>query len=132
MQTRFRCLKKDYLDALSEVYLQFYVSALPLFTNFNRFMQCSDPQGHNVQPMLKHLISKIAQCFLKLDVLKELITSPVLQTDDNYLPLQDINIGLTTRALLDVMFEEGDISSHDRDYSSSTGVLQGKPPVRTE
>ena len=51
--TRFRRLKNDYKDPLTHVYLQFYASALPLVTNFNMFLQRSDPQGHNVQPMVK-------------------------------------------------------------------------------
>ena len=36
--TRFKRLKKDYQDPLVEVYFQFYVSALSVFTNFNLCM----------------------------------------------------------------------------------------------
>lgn len=115
MKTRFRRLKKDFQDPLAEVHLQFYTSALAIFTRFNRFLQRSDPQGHKVQPMVKQLIRNIAQRILQPHVVKEPITNAVLEDDSNYLPLHDIHIGLMSKSLLDVMFDEGDISSQDRD-----------------
>ena len=87
LATRFRRLKTDYKDPVTHVYLQFYVSALPLVTNFNMFLQRSDPQGHNVQPMVKELIKKIAQRIMKPEILKEPIDiTTLLQDGENVLP----------------------------------------------
>ena len=113
--TRFKRLKKDYQCPLVEVYVQFYVSALPLFTNFNLFMQRSDPQGHNVHPMVKQLISKLVRRILKTEVLKEPIdNTAILDNEDNYLHLNEIFVWVFAKSLLDVMINEGDISERDQ------------------
>ena len=38
---RFSRLRKVYENLMSEVYLQFYANALPLFTTYNKFLQRS-------------------------------------------------------------------------------------------
>ena len=86
--TRFKRLKNNYQDPSVEVYLQFYASFLPVFRNFNLFMQRSDSEGHNVHPMVKQLIRKLAQRILKSEALKEPIdNAAILENEDNYLPL---------------------------------------------
>ena len=51
-------LKKAFTDPLTEVYISFFTTALPLFTPYNLFLQRSDPQAHNVHPMIQSLIKK--------------------------------------------------------------------------
>ena len=86
LATRFRRLKNDYKDPSTHVYLQFYVSALPLVTNFNMFLQRSDPQGHDVLPMIRELIQKIAQRIMKPEILKEPIDiTTLLQDEEHYI-----------------------------------------------
>ena len=116
LATLFRRLKNDYIDPLTHVYLQFYVSALPLVTNFNMFLQRSDPQGHNVQPMVKELVKKIAHRIMKPEILKEPIDiRTLLQDEENFLPLNEIYIGVFAKSLLETMLEEGEILEGDQD-----------------
>ena len=50
---KFKRLRNAYEDPLTEVHLYFYTSALPLFTNYNLFLQNGDPLAHKVYPMTK-------------------------------------------------------------------------------
>ena len=71
------------------------------------FLQRSDPQGHNVQPMVKELIKKIAQRIMKPEILKEPIDiTTLLQDEENVLPLNEIYIGVFAKLLLETMLEK--------------------------
>ena len=50
---KFKRLRNAYEDPLTEVHLYFHTSALPLFTNYNLFLQNGDPLAHKVYPMTK-------------------------------------------------------------------------------
>ena len=67
LTTKFKCLQNAYGDPPTEVHLYFYTSALPLFTNYNLFLQRGDPLAHKVYPMTKELHKKIAIRFMKPD-----------------------------------------------------------------
>ena len=58
IKKRFKHLKKAFADPLTEVYISFFTSALPLFTHYNLFLQRSDPQAHNLHKMTQSLIKK--------------------------------------------------------------------------
>ena len=56
---RFSRLQKVYENPTSDVYLQFYANALPLFTTYNKFLQRSDPLAHKVASTTGKLIHNI-------------------------------------------------------------------------
>ena len=68
------------------------------------------PQGYNVHPMVKQLISKLAQLRLKEPI--DNIAIP--ENENNYLPLNEIFVGVFAKSLLDVMINEADISERDQ------------------
>ena len=51
----FKRLSNDFADPSTEVH-----AALPIFTNYNKFLQRNDPLPHKVLPMTKSLARKIA------------------------------------------------------------------------
>ena len=67
--TRFKRLKNAFADPMTEAYLEFFSSVLPLFTSYNLFLQRSDPLSHLVHPMTQDLMQKIAKRFLKHEAL---------------------------------------------------------------
>ena len=97
---RFARLKASFQDPLTEVYVYFYTSALPVFTSYNMFLQRSDPLAHRVYTATLHLVKKVASRFIKADFLRDQITADLLQNGDNYLPLSEVFIGLATKAKL--------------------------------
>lgn len=108
---RFLRLHASYEDPLTEIFVYFYTSALPMFTHYNMFLQRSDPLAHRVYPATIHLAKKVASRFIKPDILrKEEITADLLVNSGNYLPLSEVFIGLTTKTKLNKLLNEGDIS----------------------
>ena len=66
-QARFKRLQSLLRDPLTEIYLLFYQSVLPVFNHFNLFLQREDPCIHLVYDyFLKKFVSK----FVKADVIK--------------------------------------------------------------
>ena len=99
LSAKFKRLKTAYEDLLTEVHLLFYTACLPLFTNYNLFLQRGDPLAHKVYPMTKELIRKIASCFLKTSCYhgEDIIDEDIIDDADNYLPLNEVFIGFSTR-----------------------------------
>ena len=96
---RFKRLKKAFADPLTEVYISFFTSVLPLFTHYNLFLQRSDPQAHNVHPMTQSLVKKTASRFMKREALSN-VTAENVQDESNYVPLKDMHVGFNTMLLL--------------------------------
>ena len=110
---RFVCLQGSYQDPLTEIYVYFYTSALPVFTHYNMFLQRSDPLAHRVYAATVHLVKKVATCFIKSDILQEEdITTELFYNSANYLPFLEVFIGLTTKTKLNKLLNEGDISQY--------------------
>ena len=110
---RFLRLKHSFEDILTEVHISFYTSALPMFTRYNKFLQRSDPLAHKIFPLAKSLIRKIANRFIKPDILQQTEAEDILSIvddDSSCLPLSDIFLGLVTKYLLNKLLNEGDIS----------------------
>ena len=57
---RFKRLSNDFADPSTEVHIAFFTAALPIFTNYNKFLQRNDPLPHKVLHMTKSLARKIA------------------------------------------------------------------------
>ena len=114
-KNRFSRLQKAFRDPLTEIHLLFFSSSLQLFTSYNKFLQRSDPLAHNVYPMTQELIKKIAMRIMKHEVIRQGITLESLADEENYLPIKDVYVGLTTKKLLQRKFENGEITQKQHD-----------------
>ena len=86
LTTKFKHLQTP----ITEVQLYFCTSVLPLFTNYNLFLQRRDPLTHKVYPMTKELHQKIAIEFMKPDAFQvNDITVNLIDDPENYLPLEE-------------------------------------------
>ena len=48
---RFKRLSNDFADPLTDVHVAFFTAGLPIFTNYNKFLQRNDPLPHKILPM---------------------------------------------------------------------------------
>ena len=94
---RFKKLSNDFADPLTEVHVAFSTAPLPIFTNYNKFLQRNDPLPHKILPMTKSLALKIAGRFILRDKLQSDITISLTENEDNYVPLRDVFLGLMTK-----------------------------------
>ena len=79
------------------MHVAFFTAALPIFTNYNKFLQRNDPLPHKILPMTKSLARKIAGRFILRDKLQSDITISLIENEDNYVPLRDVFLGLMTK-----------------------------------
>ena len=90
---RFERLSNDCTDPLTEVHV-----ALPVFTNYYKFLQWSDLLPRKVLPIAKKLARKIAGRFILCDKLQSDITINLIKNEDNHVSLKDVFLGLMTNS----------------------------------
>ena len=112
---RFSRLKKFFKDPLTEMHLSFYSSCLHLFTTYNKFLQRLDPLAHKVYPITQDLIKRISMRFLTPESIRQGVTLEILDDNENYLPLEKVFLALTTKKLLNKLFNDGDITKQEYD-----------------
>ncbi|KAK6191363.1 hypothetical protein SNE40_003074 [Patella caerulea] len=116
-QARFKRLRNIFQDQMTEVYLLFYQSVLPVFTTFNKFLQREDPCIHAVYPQMTSFLKKLLGKFVRIDVIKtnlSVLTDVDFRPIDNQLEDENVFIGCQTRETLSKLEDEGDISPHQR------------------
>ena len=91
------------------MHVAFFTAALPIFTNYNKFLQRNDPLPRKVLPMTKSLARKIAGRFILHDKLQSDITINLIENEDNYVSLKDVFLGLMSKSKLNDLLENGDI-----------------------
>ena len=69
-QARFQRLQSLFSDPVTEIYLLFYQSILPVFNHFNLFLQREDPCIHLVYDHCHSLLKKIMCKFVRADVIR--------------------------------------------------------------
>ena len=95
---RLTRLKRYFEDPLTEIYLLFYQSVLPLFSEVNKFLQFEEPKIHIVRRELTGFIQKLFGRFLQVSAFKEIpVTDVNLQDPSNFLDDDKVMIGFTTR-----------------------------------
>ena len=62
---RFQRLENAFTDTIVEVYLLFYQYALPIFTNFNKFLQREDPLIYVLEEQMHLFLTKLSSKFVK-------------------------------------------------------------------
>ena len=112
--SRYSRLRKVYENDTREVYLQFYASALPLFTSYNKSLQRSDPLAHKVASVTEELTKKIGMRFLKSDFAYESsLDVSEIEDEKNWLPLDETFVGFIVTRLINRLLEDGTITDHD-------------------
>ena len=111
-EQRFIRLQTD--TPMTEVYLLFYQSVLPVFNHFNQFLQREDPCIHLVHECCESLLKKLLVKFVKLSTIKTTATLVEVNIDiANQLSDDNIFIGFVTRQTLLKLEREGDCSPSD-------------------
>lgn len=98
---RLSRLQAYFSDPKTEVYLLFYNSVLPLFTNFNKLLQFEEPKIHIIATELTSFVHKLLGRFMLVSAFKEtLVTEVDIDNLSNFLPDNKVMIGFTTRAAM--------------------------------
>ena len=115
----FLRLSQQFNDPLTEVYLLFFQSVLPVFSRANLFLQMEQPLIHCLRQELFNLIKKILSKFIKptlISSLKDPSELKSLDIDlDNQVADNSLVIGFLTKQRIKKLLEEGDISSKQHD-----------------
>ena len=115
-QARFQRLVDAFDKPITEVYLLFYQSVLPIFTHLNLLFQREDPNIYLIMTSIRAFLQKLLSKFVKVQVIKNAteITTVDYECSDNQLSDTEIYIGLVTKQRLLKLFNEGDISDGER------------------
>ena len=81
-QSRFKRLQKAFNDSITEVYLLFLQSILPVFTNANQLLQREEPLTHILQPQLTKLLKIVLTKFVKPSVIASCLQAGTLLSVD--------------------------------------------------
>ena len=109
---------------MTEVYLLFYQSILPVSNHFNQFLQREDPCIHLVHNCCEGLLKKLVVNFVKLSAIKTATTLAEVNTDIANRLSDDIFVGFVTRQTLVKLEREGDCSTSDsRKFLLSVQIL---------
>lgn len=102
------------------MYILFYQYALPIFTDFNKFLQREEPLIHILKGQIQIFLSKLCSKFIKPaykikhfekgGTFADLECSVENQKDDN-----DLSIGLVTKITLRKLCNEGDVTQQQID-----------------
>lgn len=103
---RFQRLRGWFENPLLEPALLFQTNAISMFTNFNMLLQRDEPSIHLLKPAMESL---------KIPVLQESPSAFHVNLNDNSVYKDDTSIflGMTTRATLNRLLSQGDISDDD-------------------
>lgn len=104
-------LQRAFKDPLTEVYLLFFQSVLPLFTEVNKLLQSEEPKCHKMITELTSFMRKLFGRFLDVSAFKD---KPVHEVDPcaSFLSNSDIMVGFTTRSVMqkhDILPREEDV-----------------------
>uniref|UniRef100_H3AWC3 Uncharacterized protein n=1 Tax=Latimeria chalumnae TaxID=7897 RepID=H3AWC3_LATCH len=91
-------LQQYFADPKTEVYLLFYHSILPLFSDVNKLLQCEEPKIHLLRRELTCFMHKLLGRFLQVTAYKEKTVTEVDLQDPNNSPSdQKLMVGFSTR-----------------------------------
>lgn len=118
-QARFRRLQILFGDPMTEIYLLFLQSVLPVFNYANKFLQREEPLVHALQQQLYSLLKQILGKFIKPSVLvdsiqKESLLDLDFQDLDVHVNDSELVVGFVTKQTLQLLLDEGDISEHQQ------------------
>lgn len=114
-QARFKRLAAAFEKPMTEVYLFFYQSVLPTFTQVNLLLQREDPNIYLIADAIRIFLKKLLSKFVTIQVIRDTrdITKVDFQNPENQLSDSAITIGIVTKQLIQKLLNEGDIDEHD-------------------
>ena len=126
-QAQFHRLCTIFENPMAEVYLLFYESILPTFTNINLLFQREDPRLYLVSDAIRSFLRKLLSKFLTIESIRsaDVITTVEYENAAYHLDNHAITVGLVTRQRLNKLFDEGDISDRDKNAS----IKELKPSI---
>ena len=140
---RFKRLNRCFNDPLLEAALFFSQAAILIFTNFNLLLQREEPTVHILNASMEHLGRKLATRIIKPTALRGISSiSDIDLTDDSiFIEPKSIFLGGTTKAILNRLLSEVDISQHKYDsfhtgahlyFKDALQYIQNKFPIKNE
>ena len=87
----------------------FFSAILPMFKQTNLLLQREDPCIHLVHNQLNRYLMQLAGKFIPVAEIRSTSQGSDINTN-NKKPEQEIFIGISTKTLINKLFEEGDIS----------------------
>ena len=123
--------------------LFFSQAAISIFTNFNLLLQREEPTVHILKASMEHLGKNLATRIIKPTVLRGISSiSDIDLTDESiFIEPKSIFLGGTTKATLNRLLSEGDISQHKYDsfhkgaylyFKDALQYIQNKFPIKNE
>ncbi|KAM3602702.1 uncharacterized protein V6R79_009311 [Siganus canaliculatus] len=113
-QPRFRRLVDAFSNPMTEVYLLFFQSVLPVFSALNLLLQREKSSIFLLHGEMAKFIKKLCARFMKPSALQGREASDIAYKDpQNQLPGEKLNVGLTTRGTLNRFLEAGDITAQE-------------------
>ena len=115
-QARFKRLATAFEKPLTEVYLLFYQSVLPTFTQVNLLLQREDPNIYLVADSIRVFLKKLLSKFVTLQAIRaeDDVTKVDFENPANHLGDSAITIGIVTKQCLQKLLNEGDISAYEQ------------------
>ena len=114
---RFQRLQEKFTNPPLEPALLFLSSELPLFTNFNQFLQREGPTIQMLKPAIEGLVGKVAKRIMLPAKVGEIscISKTDLNDPENFMDTQNIYLGILTtttkkKKMLKKLLDQGDIS----------------------
>ncbi|XP_048008269.1 uncharacterized protein LOC125243045 [Megalobrama amblycephala] len=116
-QARFKRLAKTFTDPMTEVYLLFFQATVPTFTSFNLLLQREQSSIFLLHDEMVKFVRKLCSKFMVPAALQghEEPCEIAFKEKANHLPGRKLNIGFTTRAKLNRLLDEGDITPQQVD-----------------
>ncbi|XP_070848526.1 uncharacterized protein [Chaetodon trifascialis] len=111
-QARFRRLQEAFSDPMTEVYLLFFQATIPAFTSFNLLLQREQSSIFLLHDEMANFIRKLCARFMVPTALQghKQLHEIAFKEKANHLPGRKLNIGFTTRAKLNRLLDDGDIT----------------------
>lgn len=113
---RFKRLKKAFAHPMTEVYLFFIQATLPLFTNFNKFLQSEKPCLYLLHDAIHSFLKKLVSKFVNINIIKECVKDNDFSkaTDpENVVPDDALFVGFSTKQKIRGLLENGEVSDQD-------------------
>ncbi|KAK6313957.1 hypothetical protein J4Q44_G00154160 [Coregonus suidteri] len=114
---RFKRLVQTFTDPMTEVYLLFFQATVPTFTSFNLLLQREQSSIFLLHDEMVKFVRKLCSKFMVPAALQchEEPCEIAFKEKANHLPGRKLNIGFTTRAKLNKLLDEGDITPQQVD-----------------
>lgn len=130
---RLSRLQASFLDPMTEAYLMFLQSVLPLFTTANILLQSESPCIHILLDVMKNLLQKLLGRFITVEALDAVSSTTSVPFEDrlNQLDNSGLMIGFTTKQLIHRLMTEVEPSQISKFYVGAREFFIGSASYLT-